>query len=63
MDNLIITIPTGSKEEKKQALIKACAAALRWYAENGNKHHGDDECAVEIAEMIEEINELEKAPS
>lgn len=59
MDNLIISIATGSKEEKKQALIKACAAAIRWYAENGNKHNGDDECAIEIAEMIEAINELE----
>lgn len=43
--------------EKKENLIRALASALRWYAMCDNKRIGDDDVAVDIADMIEELVE------
>jgi hypothetical protein len=58
-NNLIISIPTGSANEERDALIKAIASAMRWRANCGEHHRDDDESIATISSLLTELSMLE----
>jgi len=58
-EELCIHIDDPSPDERRTWLIKACAAAMRWYALNPDKRKDDSEHVVVISDLIEELNNLD----
>ncbi|MBN8834586.1 MAG: hypothetical protein ABS68_00165 [Niastella sp. SCN 39-18] len=62
-DALIITIPESDPQERKEWLIKAIAAAIRWNANlsSGEKYTADGDNLFVLAQLLEELVEVDKS--
>ena len=58
-NTLVITIPTTSPQEEREALIKAIASAMRWYAGYTQNHVADKESIEQISVLLTTLSEME----
>jgi hypothetical protein len=59
-DALIITIEDYAPQERRDWIMKALAATIRWNAHaNGDKTNADDANLVVLAQLLEEIIDVE----
>lgn len=61
-EKLVLVIEDSAPDERRQWLISALADMLRSYAMNPDKRRQDHESAAVIADLIRELNDLEKTP-
>ena len=59
-DKLCICIADEEPKQRKSSLIKAIAAAMRWNAYCPDKYKADGENLYVLAQLLEELAEVEK---
>lgn len=56
---LRVSIADGSPDERRDYLIKALAASMRWYAHNPDKRDDDHDYAAQISLLMQELVDVD----